>query len=114
MEFYDGTNARMRRGDSDSIEVAGLSLVHGDKVYFTIKDSIYSTEKRLQKIATEFTETGNAVIPIEPSDTKSLNVRDYVYDIQVNFADGEVITVVPPEPSLPLSKFTLTGEATYE
>ena len=114
MEFYEGTNARMRRGDSDSIEVTGLSLVYGDKVYFTVKDSIYSTEKRLQKIVTEFTAEGNAVIPIGTADTKSLNVRDYVYDIQVNFADGEVITVVPPEPSLPPSKFTLTGEVTYE
>jgi len=114
MEFYEGTNARMRRGDSDSIEVTGLSLVYGDKVYFTVKDSIYSTEKRLQKIVTEFTAEGNAVIPIDPADTKSLNVRDYVYDIQVNFTNNEVLTVIPPEPSLPPSKFTLTGEVTYE
>lgn len=114
MEFYDGTNAKMRRGDSDSIEITGLNLVHGDKVYFTVKDSIYSAEKRLQIPITEFTAEGDAVIPIRPTDTKDLNVRDYVYDIQVNFANGEVLTIIPPNPSLPPSKFTLTGEVTYE
>jgi len=114
MEFYDGTNARMRRGNSDSIEITGLDLVNGDTVYFTVKDSPYVAEKRIQKVITEFTELGNAVIPIRPEDTKNLNVRDYVYDIEVHFANGDVLTIVPPEPSLPLSKFTLTTEATYE
>ena len=49
MEFYNGTNIKMRRGDSDSIEVTGLSLAHGDKLYFTVKNSVYSTDKKVAK-----------------------------------------------------------------
>jgi len=114
MDFYEGTNARMRRGNSDSMKISGLPLVHGDKIYFTVKNSIYSAEKILQKIVTEFTEMGEAIIQITPQDTRDMNFRDYVYDVQANFGDGKVLTIIPPDPSLPPSKFTLTGEVTYE
>lgn len=114
MIFYDGTNAKMRKGDSDSIEVTGLSLKQGDKLYFTVKDHAYTAEKRLPKIITEFTAEGNAVIPIEPKDTMNLQPRDYVYDIQVLFSNGEKLTIIPPSPDLLPPKFTLTPEVTYE
>lgn len=112
--IFNGLNAVMRKGDSDSIEVTGLSLVYGDKVYFTVKDHAYTSEKRLSKIITEFTAEGNAVIPIVPKDTSSMQPRDYVYDIQALFSDGEKLTIIPPSPDLPLPKFTLTPEVTYE
>ena len=112
--IFNDTNAVMRKGDSDSIEVTGLLLVHGDKLYFTVKDHAYTTEKKISKIVTEFTADGNAVIPINPKDTMNLQPRDYVYDIQVLFSNGEKLTIIPPSPDLPPPKFTLSPEVTYE
>ena len=112
--IFNGLNATMRKGDSDSIEVTGLSLVYGEKLYFTVIDHAYTTERKLSKIVTEFTAEGNAVIGIEPKDTMNLQPRNYVYDIQALFSNGEKLTIIPPSPDLPPPKFTLTAEVTYE
>ena len=47
--IFNGLNATMRKGDSDSIEVTGLSLVYGEKLYFTVKDHAYTTEKNFRR-----------------------------------------------------------------
>jgi hypothetical protein len=109
-----GRTLQMIRGDSESIRVSltnkdntPLPLVEGDKVYFTVKINVHSDEKKIQKIISSFTE-GVAIINIAPADTKNLIFGDYVYDVQINRADGRVTTVVPP------SKFSICEEVTYE
>ncbi len=110
-----GTNISMIRGDSEAIKVscrdesgADIPLVEGDIVYFTIKRSTSTEEKILQKIVTEFTE-GVALITILPKDTRELKTGVYYYyDIQLNRANGQVKTIIPP------SKFTINAEVTYE
>ena len=79
----------------------------GDTVYFTVKKRHTDTEKILQKVCTEFLE-GKAVISILPTDTKSLSVGRYIYDIQISSASGYVVTAIKP------SVFELTPEVTYE
>lgn len=109
-----GTNISMIRGDSEGIKVsckdesgANVPLVKGDIVYFTVKISTNTEEKALQKIVTEFTE-GAALITIYPKDTRELRTGVYYYDIQLNRANGQVKTIVPP------SQFTINAEVTYD
>lgn len=109
----NGKNIRLVRGDSDSITVQlsegneAKPLVVGDRVYFTVKKSPYESAKVLQKTITEFVD-GKAIIPITHDDTKDMEFKSYVYDIQITFADGTVKTIVPP------SQFEIMPEVTYE
>lgn len=110
----DGTNISIIRGDSEVIKVScrdesgvDFHFAEGDIVYFTVKRSTNTEEKILQKIVTEFTE-GVALITIFPEDTRELKTGIYYYDIQLNRANGQVKTIIPP------SKFTINAEVTYE
>ena len=109
-----GTNISMIRGDSESIKVSckdaqgiDVPLEDGDTLYFTVKKSTYTEEKILQKIVSEFTE-GVALITIFPQDTRELKIGSYYYDIQLNRANGQVKTIIPP------SIFIIKAEVTYE
>ena len=109
-----GTNISMIRGDSEAIKVScrnesgvDIPLAEGDIVYFTVKRNTNTEEKILQKIVTEFTD-GVALITIFPEDTKELKTGSYYYDIQLNRANGQVKTIIPP------STYTIKAEVTYE
>jgi hypothetical protein len=110
----NGTDLAMIRGDSESITLslkdgaAVVPFVTGDTVYFTVKGSPIVDEIALQKTITEFNEDGNCIIEIAPDDTKGLEFRNYVYDIQLNRLDGTVTTIVP------CSKFAILQEVTYD
>jgi len=110
-----GKNMTMTRGDSEVIVIecsledgTEIPFLEGDTVYFTVKRSSLVDEIALQKIVTEFNEDGNCIIEIAPNDTKDLEFRSYVYDIQLNRHDGTVTTIVP------CSKFTVLEEVTYD
>ena len=108
-----GTNMSMIRGDTEAFTVAcaedGVArpFVTGDTVYFTVKKTVSDTEKALQKVITSFTN-GKALVDISPIDTKNLDAKPYVYDIQIVFSNGTKKTVISP------SVFELTSEVTYE
>ena len=109
-----GYNILMIRGDTESVKVSckdaqgvGVLLEDGDTLYFTVKSSVNAEKKEMQKVITDFPD-GIAYINILPSDTKSMNVGSYYYDIQLTRADGTVKTIIPP------SIFTVEGEVTYE
>ncbi|HZJ99386.1 MAG TPA: hypothetical protein VFC79_05245 [Tissierellaceae bacterium] len=109
-----GTNISMIRGDTQSIIISvkdkdgnKVPLITGDMIYLTVKQSINTEKKVLQKVVTQF-EDGNAIIEITPDDTKDIPFRTYVYDIQLNRVDGTVSTIIPP------SNFIIGGEVTYE
>ena len=110
----EGTNINMIRGDSQVITVSckdsnGIVIPFetGDTIYFTVKTSVYSEPKIMQKVITEFVD-GNAIINIAPIDTKLLDFRCYYYDVQFSKTDGTVTTIIKP------SKFNIEGEITYE
>lgn len=108
-----GTNISMIRGDTEGITVTctedgvARSFVTGDTVYFTVKKTVSETAKILQKIITSFTN-GKALIDISSADTKTLDAKPYVYDIQIVFANGTQKTVIGP------ATFEITDEVTYE
>ena len=103
----------MTRGNTEAFYVSckrdgvAYNFVPGDKVYFTVKKSIQSTEKALQKVVSIFTD-GKALIEISPADTKPLLACQYTYDVQITFADGLVKTVLGP------AAFALGPEVTDE
>lgn len=109
-----GYNISMIRGDTETIKISckdaqgvDIPFEDGDVLYFTVKSFVRTEEKEMQKVITEFSE-GIAYINISPDDTKSMSFRSYVYDIQLNRANGTVKTIVPK------SEFTIKGEVTYE
>lgn len=109
-----GTNISMTRGDSEAIKVIVkdtlgniIPLITGDTIYFTVRGNILNTTKVIEKIITEF-DDGKALINIHPQDTNNLRFTTYVYDIQLNKENGTVKTIIPP------SRFTITGEVTYD
>lgn len=108
----DGTNLSMIRGDSEGIILTikendvEYEFQEGDVVYFTIKKHANTDEIELQKIITSF-EGNEAAIEIEPQDTKGLEFRSYVYDIQLT--SGERVTTVVPH-----SNFIIEKEVTYD
>jgi len=92
---------------SATIDDVATSLVTGDTVYFTIKNSTSATPKILQKTITSFTD-GVASVSLTSADTKSLKPGIYKYDIKVIFANGDAISIIEP------SDFEITGVVTYE
>ena len=109
-----GYNISMIRGDTETIKVSckndkgeSIPFEDGDILYFTVKQSVNTEQKEIQKVITEFPE-GIAYINITPDDTKSMGFKKYYYDIQLTRADGTVKTIIPP------SIFAIKGEVTYE
>ncbi len=87
---------------------AFVPFMPGDTVYFTVKENANKEEKVFQKVITNFVD-GKAHIVIEPTDTKLLKPRAFVYDIQLVDVRSIVTTIVHPT-----SKFIIEGEVTYE
>lgn len=110
----DKMSISMIRGDTESIVVSctdshGIKkpFLYGDKVYFTVKESVFTDVKLIQKVITDFVD-GTAIIEINPEDTKSLKFKTYVYDVQWTKANGVVTTIISP------SDFIIESEVTYE
>ncbi len=84
-------------------EVTGeeYPVTEDDTVTFTVKKTVYDTTPSVQ-----ISVPGGAAIHIKPEDTKGLPFGKYLYDIQIDTADGDVYTVIP------LTTFELLKEAT--
>lgn len=80
-------------------------LDNGDIVYFTVNTELEKENPVLQKKITEFTN-GKAIIHLTSKET-DLKVGNYLYDIEVDTADGRVDTVVGP------AKFKVVGGVKY-
>ena len=109
-----GYNISMIRGDTETIKISckdaqgvDVPLEDGDTLYFTVKSSVNTKEKEMQKVITDFPD-GIAYINISPDDTEFMSFRSYYYDIQLTREDGTVKTIIPP------SIFIVRGEVTYE
>ena len=110
----------MRKGDTEAVNVnvtgvdgEKVDLVDGDIIHLTIKLRDSDTNKILQKSVTEFVN-GEALITIYPEDTKELDIRSYVYDIQLTRGNRYIKTIVPPLATDPLPKWVIRPEVTYE
>lgn len=112
--ILNGNSIQMTRGDSECLIVSCKNpdgsthpLVAGDTITLTIRKTVTSSVKGLQKDVTVFNE-GKAYIAINPTDTSSLDFGRYVYDIQITKADGTVKTIITP------SLFEILSEVSYD
>lgn len=87
------------RGDTLRMQIEILvdgepyTLVNGDKVRFALKQSYSSSKVLIHKNI----PTDSLILYLEPSDTKKLPFGNYVYDIEITFANGDVDTFIRGE-----------------
>ena len=98
MRVKGGTNLAMNRGDSETLtvnytDINGVKLMSGDTLYLTIKERVSDLVPVLSYVITEFTE-GKAIITIDSADTRTKEVKTYVYDVRLVKANGQVFTLV--------------------
>lgn len=63
----------------------------GDVIRFAMKKNYGKNEVLIKKEI----PIDTLVLEILPEDTKSLSFGDYVYDVEIEFADGRVDTFIP-------------------
>lgn len=74
--------------------------VEGDVVTFGLKKNIKDEEC----LFTKDIPIDTMILHLDPEDTAGLEYGDYVYDIQIKFANGDVNTFIT------YTKFKITGE----
>lgn len=111
MLTIEGNTIRLTRGDTAYIEVPIKRLVDdelqdytmqdGDTLIFTVKDGkgLDSDASYIRKEVRGFN-----TIHIAPVDTKTMKFGKYVYDVEIDTANGDVFTVIP------ISDFVLEKE----
>ena len=112
LEFI-GSTIKMPRGDTGEIPVwyededtkVKIPLVTGDRVAFTVKRNANDpdSEAIVQKLVTTFVD-GEAIIRIDPADTKLHPFGRYFYDCEIKLADGAVHTLTPEDAVFKLGK----------
>jgi hypothetical protein len=101
-----GTEISIIRGDSATInlnikdKVANEEYVldSNDIVRFSVKKDIFDNDIIIQK------EFHDNQILLTHEDTKDLEFGEYVYDVELQFQDGQRDTIIPP------SRFILLAE----
>lgn len=93
----------LTRGDTARINISldGYELQEGDKLLFTVKKTVNDAKECFQII----TETNS--IKINPTHTNDMSYGEYVYDVQLSMANGDIYTVVSP------TKIKITEEVTW-
>ena len=103
-DTYKITIVRKDTGDL-TIALENYILDTGDEVVFTVSSGYDLKNPLIQKRITEF-HNHSALVHLSVEDT-DLDPGEYLYDVQVNAADGRVDTVLGP------AKFKITGGITF-
>lgn len=106
MIIIKGTTISIIRGDSATINLSIKNrnsdeeyiLLDGDIVRFSVKKDISDNDILIQKTFE------NNQIKIEHLDTKNLAFGEYVYDVELQYANGDRDTIISP------SKFIILAE----
>ena len=100
----------LTRGDTARFAIGRVVNTVTKKDYtITAEDTVTLTVKKTANDTTpavQVSTTGGGVLHIKPEDTKGLAFGRYVYDVQIDTADGDVYTIIP------LTTFELLKEAT--
>ena len=103
-DTYKITMVRKDTGDL-TVALENYLLDTGDEVVFTVNTGYDLEHPLIQKRITEF-QDHSALVRLDVGDT-DLEPGEYLYDVQVNTADGRVDTVIGP------AKFKITGGITF-
>lgn len=92
-----GSNIELTRGDTLRLTVeiknsngTTYTPAQGDVVRFAAKRHYYDTQTAIHKTIPNDTQ----LLHLVPSDTSNLPVGDYVYDIELTYANGDVDTFI--------------------
>lgn len=104
MYSVDGYNIQLTRGDTLTVAIelkqnGTLYTPSGnDMVRFAVKHKDMTPKKRryidYQPIISKVIPNSTMVLVLTPEDTKDLDFGEYVYDMQITFADGRVDTFI--------------------
>lgn len=87
------------RGDTLRLQVEVLvnnepyTPVSGDEVRFAMKQTYQSSKLLIDKLI----PIDTLILKLDPLDTKKLSFGNYVYDIEITFANGDVDTFIRGE-----------------
>ena len=109
-----GTSITLTRGDTLRIKIK-ITLdeqeyipVEGDTIRFALKHPTLNSKKTDYKdtepLILKAIPINTMILELEPSDTKNLQFGNYIYDMQITFADGRVDTFITE------AKFKITPE----
>ena len=104
MYEINGTTIRLTRGDTFICTVSltkdgtAYTPVEGDSIRFAMKRNVLNvmktayidTEPLIQKTI----PINTMILQIDPADTASLPFGEYVYDMEITFANGSVDTFI--------------------
>jgi hypothetical protein len=87
-----------------SDETGAIVNITGSRIIMTVKRELTDADPIIQKdsavgpVEVELSEpkAGKAKIYLDPPDTQTLDVREYVFDVWVILASGKRYAVVPP------------------
>lgn len=108
LKVFDDNTVELTRGDTARLSV---TVTNDDGEEYDIQDTdtlTLSMKKKVKDSEVLVTKSviGSNVFHIKPEDTSGLQFGTYVYDVQINTADGDVYTVIPP------SEFKIGEEVT--
>ena len=103
-DTYKITMVRKDTGDL-TVALENYLLDTGDEVVFTVNTGYDLENTVIQKRVKEF-QNHSALVHLSVEDT-DLEPGEYLYDIQINTADGRVDTVLGP------AKFKIVGGITF-
>ena len=115
MVSIDGTNITMTRGDTLVADVAitapdgtDYTPQSGDVIKFAVKNTTMvgggADYKDVEPIIEKVIPNDTLQLVLNPEDTKPLKFGEYVYDVSIEFSDGNVDTFITTSP------FVLTPE----
>lgn len=107
MLYINENTIELTRGDTAYLAV---DIDHGGEPYTVKSDDVLTltVKKNVSDETPAFAKsaTGSSTLHIEPADTAALGFGSYVYDVQLNSADGDVFTVIG------VSSFVILPEVT--
>lgn len=114
MYKVEGTTIYLTRGDSLFLQLslrkhrAPYTPDSADVIRFALKRNILNPNRSdfidSTPLISKTIPNDTLVLELEPSDTKNLGFGEYVYDIEITFANGDVDTFIAD------AKFVLTRE----
>jgi len=104
----NGTKITLTRGDSFYAEIGvkqgtqAYTPAQGDKIRFALKRDRMNVQRTdyvdATPLITKTIPNDTLLLHLEPEDTKSLGFGQYVYDIEIEFANGDVDTFINAAP----------------
>ena len=96
MYSINGTKINLTRGDTFKAQISikqgtqTYNPANGDVIRFAMKRRYFDEEALITKTIPNAT----LLLELEPEDTKELEFGDYVFDIQITFANGDIDTFI--------------------